>query len=594
MTLYSLWERVALLSATALVISLLLMLASLPLITLGWLTDRFTKLRFTASVLIFLPTIVLLAMAALLLFDNFTLTLFGWGIRNAHEPGAWAYRLLTTVLLFKSAKWLHGMLYQVEIGKDLIIAARTVLAILAVGVPVILVAVLLAADETDDSFVADKELPNIVILSSDGVWSEHMSVYGYERPTTPFLDSVKEEFLIAENHFANASDTGGSVVSLLTGKLPTTTKVVYPPDVLRGRDSFQHLPGILKKLGYYNADISMRHYADPYDLNMQDGFSETNFRKVEETGGNLIVWLRKHPGLNPTALFTSRISERLSERFKLITKDKPIMDPLAEVNKPDKRFIRDPARMTEIQRFIGESHQPFFLHVHMMGTHGTRFKPRKRIYSTEESYPLDWVDDGYDDAIIDFDLYVQETYELLQQSGMLDSTIFIISSDHGYKHDPLQRVPMMLRMPGMTHTGTISGNTQRLDIAPTLLELIGAKKPAWMEGQSMLAKETGDTNNRLIFATGANSSKSADGIFWSVSSPQAPWYSLGRLFLVKCNQGFNLHMVDMELKEKEIEGSTLGCTDKISSDDARQMMLAHLQERGYETESITTGNIKVQ
>ena len=373
----------------------------------------------------------------------------------------------------------------------------------------------------------------------------------------------------------------------MTGKLPTTTRVIYPPDVLRGRDSFQHLPGILKKLGYYNADISMRHYADPYDLNMQDGFSETNFRKVEETGGNLVVWLRKFPGLNPTALFTNRISERLSERFKLIAKDKPIMDPLAEVNKPDKRFIRDPARMTEIQRFISESHQPFFLHVHMMGTHGTRFKPRKRIYSTEESYPLDWVDGGYDDAIIDFDLYVQETYELLQESGMLDSTVFIISSDHGYKHDPLQRVPMMLRMPGMTNTGTIAGNSQRLDIAPTLLELIGSEAPAWMEGHSMLASDTGESDNRPIFATGARSSKSAEGIFWSVSSPQAPWYSLGSLFLVKCNQGFKLLLEDMDLHEKEIEGSSLSCPDKISPEDARQLMLAHLQKRGYQTDSST-------
>ncbi len=302
---------------------------------------------------------MLLAMALLLLFDNFTLTLFGWGIRNAHEPGAWAYRLLTIVLLFKAAGWLHRWLYLRSTGNDLVMVAKLAVAIAALGIPVVLVAILLTPDNEPDALTANKELPNIIILSSDGLWAEHMSVYGYERPTTPFLDSVKDEFLIAENHFANASDTGGSVVSLLTGKLPTTTRVIYPPDVLHGNDSYQHFPGILKKLGYYNADISMRHYADPYDLNMRDGFSETNFREIEESGGNLIDWLRKHPGLNPTALFTNRISERMSERFGLIVKDKPILDPLAEVNKPDKRFIRDPMRMAEIERFLAESHQPF-------------------------------------------------------------------------------------------------------------------------------------------------------------------------------------------------------------------------------------------
>ncbi len=582
MTLYSVWEKTALLSATVFIISTLLLLSSVPLIGLGWLINRFTKFQLVSSVLSFLPAIILLAMAVLLLFDNFTLTLFGWGIRNAQEPGAWAYRLLTIVLVFKAAGWLHRLLYKPEIGTDLVIAAKTALVISALGIPVVLFAVLLSADEEGEVIAADKELPNIIILSSDGLWAEHMSVYGYERPTTPFLDSVKDEFLIAENHFANASDTGGSVVSLLTGKLPTTTRVIYPPDVLRGIDSYQHFPGILKKLGYYNADISMRHYADPYDLNMRDGFSETNFRKIETSGGNLIEWLQQHPGLNPTALFTNQISERMSERFGLIVKDKPIQDPLAEVNKPDKRFIRDPMRMAEIQRFLSESHQPFFLHIHMMGTHGTRFKPRERIYSTEESYPLDWVIDGFDDAIIDFDRYVEETYELLESNGLLESTIFIISSDHGYKHDPLQRVPMLLRMPGKTRTGKIAGNTQRLDIAPTLLELIGSKAPDWMEGRSMLAAHTGESDQRPIFATGATQSKSADGIFWSVTSLQAPWYSLGKLFLVSCKQGFKLNIEDMDLQENEIAGSNLSCADKLSLKDARQLMLAHLQERGYQ------------
>lgn len=192
-----------------------------------------------------------------------------------------------------------------------------------------------------------------------------------------------------------------------------------------------------------------------------------------------------------------------------------------------------------------------------------------------------WVEDGYDDAIIDFDRYVKETYDLLKDSGLLDSTIFIISSDHGFKHDPLSRVPMVLRMPGQTHTGFIGGNTQRLDIAPTLLEAIGIEVPVWMEGLSMLSTDTDELSARSIFASGSKGDKSVDGIFWSVSNPQPPWYSLGRLFLVKCNQGFALSIDSMVLRETKIEGSTLSCTDKISPSDARQLMLAHLKERGY-------------
>jgi arylsulfatase A-like enzyme len=194
---------------------------------------------------------------------------------------------------------------------------------------------------------------------------------------------------------------------------------------------------------------------------------------------------------------------------------------------------------------------------------------------------LDWFEDGYDDAIIDFDRYVEETYNLLKDSGMLDSTIFIISSDHGFKHDPLHRLPMMLRLPGRTEAGTIGGNTQRLDIAPTLLAAINVEAPGWMEGQSMLSTAAGEPGARRIFASGSAWAKSAEGIFWSVSNPQPPWYSLGSLYMVKCNQGFTLRLDSMELQMTSIDGSTLQCEDQLTVEEARQLMLAHLKERGY-------------
>jgi arylsulfatase A-like enzyme len=165
------------------------------------------------------------------------------------------------------------------------------------------------------------------------------------------------------------------VISLLTGKLPTTTRVIYPPDALRGSDSFQHLPGILKRLGYYNADISMRHYADPYDLNLRNGFDKANFRKLDESGGHLIAALRKSPRLNPNSLLVDRMAERARERHKHISKDQPMMDPLAVVNRPDRSWIRDTNRTAETERLVLNATRPFFIDVHLMGTHGKASNP---------------------------------------------------------------------------------------------------------------------------------------------------------------------------------------------------------------------------
>lgn len=584
MSLYSVWEKIGVLSASALIMSVALFLVSLPFFVLAWILSRTTQRLLNVSLAAFFPASLLLAFAMLVVIDNFTLTLFGWGVRNTSEFTVYLYRLLTIVLVVLASWLLYGFLngrYSAGLLKSLTVATGLVFA---GSIPMFLSTTSIPVEKV--AFVAgsDPLLPNILIFSGDGISANHMSVYGYERPTTPFLESARDEFLIAENHFTNDSDTGGSVISLLSGKLPTTTRVIYPPDVLRGNDSYEHLPGLLKKLGYYNADISMRHYADPYDLNMRGGFAEANFRKLKVTGGTLVSTIREIPALNPASLLIDRISERISERFDHIWKNRKMEDPMAAVNAPDLRWISDPDRMEEIRRFIDTARQPFFLNVHMMGTHGERFRPTRRIYSTEEDYATLWSVDGYDDAIIDFDRWVGEIYNFLKQRNILESTILIVSSDHGVVHSALDRLPMMLRLPGQEQTGVISGNSQRLDIAPTLLHAIGIKPPDWMEGHSMLDSEYRQVGSPFIFASGSSSAKSAEGAFWSVSLPVAPWFTLGQQFLIHCNQGFILKLASMEVSGKMIDGSTMDCEDTMSTEEARRILLSHLAKKGYSWE----------
>ncbi len=75
---------------------------------------------------------------------------------------------------------------------------------------------------------------NVVLITTDGLETAFMSVYGYEKDTTPFLRTLAPKALIARNHFSNSGNTGGSITSILTGKHPTTNRVLYRPDILRG------------------------------------------------------------------------------------------------------------------------------------------------------------------------------------------------------------------------------------------------------------------------------------------------------------------------------------------------------------------------
>ena len=52
--------------------------------------------------------------------------------------------------------------------------------------------------------------------------------------------------------------------------------MLFPPDILKNKDSYQHLPGLLKSLGYFNVQLSTPYYGDAYALNLLDGFDLSN------------------------------------------------------------------------------------------------------------------------------------------------------------------------------------------------------------------------------------------------------------------------------------------------------------------------------
>lgn len=580
MSLYTAWESLGMLAITSLIMAVFLLVVSLPFVFAAWLLGRSGMTPLLARGLGVLPAAFLGAAIMLLLVDNFTLTLFGWGVRNAKGHSIWVYRAMTAGFVFIATWTLYRFLdgrYSRRVPR-MVLLASGLLSLIAI--PLFFALNTTASTPVIKPVGPQKGLPNILILSGDGLSASHLSLYGYKRPTTPFMDSVQDEFLVAENQFSNASDTGGSVISLLSGKLPTTTRVIYPPDALRGDYAYQHLPGVLKASGYYNVDISLRHYADPQDLNMREGFDEANFRKLSESGGRLLAAIRRYPRLSQASQLSDRIFERIFMRFMHIWGNLPMTIPAVEVDAPDKRWVRDHHRLAEIRRVVNEAPRPFFLNVHAIGTHGKTFKPSERVWSSEEDRDEIWSVDGYDDAILDFDRMLAEVYHLLRDKNLLNKTILVVSSDHGFRHSATQRLPLLIRVPEASIKGRLGGNTQRLDIAPTLLDLLDIPVPDWMEGDSLVDPEF-NGHGRFIFATGTATDRSLDGRFWTVSSPKPPWYTLGRLFLVHCDQAFMLELDGMSLAEVPVRGSTVTCDESLSADAALALMKQHLRERGY-------------
>ena len=72
-----------------------------------------------------------------------------------------------------------------------------------------------------DSAATPAAKPNVMVIVLDSLRADHVGVYGYNRPTTPFLDMLAREGLVFEQVLAQSSYTRQSVPSILTGRYPS-------------------------------------------------------------------------------------------------------------------------------------------------------------------------------------------------------------------------------------------------------------------------------------------------------------------------------------------------------------------------------------
>ena len=87
----------------------------------------------------------------------------------------------------------------------------------------------------------------------------------------------------------------------------------------------------------------------------------------------------------------------------------------------------------------------------------------------------------------------------LDELGMRDDTVVVFTSDHGFslmehnrwsKHNLFSvenRVPLMIRVPGLTQKAQSMSYVELIDVYPTIAELLGFKTPERVEGISLVS-----------------------------------------------------------------------------------------------------------
>jgi arylsulfatase A-like enzyme len=364
---------------------------------------------------------------------------------------------------------------------------------------------------------------NIILVTFDALAAENMSLYGYFRETTPQMDMFAEESYIFNNMYAGYNSTAPSVISLLTGKYPTTHGAVtnWYFHIERGvRD--ENIAALMRTGGYQTAAVVSNYLAHPMHNMTYESFDYLRYPYVK------LLW---------SEVFLSEIIMRLAriECFPGYIVDfvRRYQDLLIKLS-PRHSAVNTqplwPASLTfqEAIDYLESADSPFFLWVHVIPPHDPylpsdkfkyaflkekvfdSYRDQLRIehlqqYENEFQPTVDKLRSRYDEFLLDTDYEFGLFLEAVKRLGHYEDSIIIVSADHGesfekgvlmhggqYLYQPMIHIPLIIHMPGQEQGKRTSSNAETVDIAPTILELTGLEIPGWIEGESLVKAMQGD------------------------------------------------------------------------------------------------------
>jgi len=366
---------------------------------------------------------------------------------------------------------------------------------------------------------AERPGSNIILISFDAFSAEEMSLYGYQRPTTPNMEAFAKKATVFSNFYAGSTFTTPCIGVMLTGAYPSENGVYGLAGQVPAAHADHSLPQVMRAAGYATGGFLSNPWAYYLAKSLRGGFEELP-EPVFHPGGMQHIWTLSTP-LHQD----SRIGSRIAEYFDLEGQWESWQgkeESLAFRMRPNATF----AEARELLHHLPEG---FFLWVHVIAPHHPylpdvadqgRLIPEAEVQSfTEESWTL-WkphygpevqpqVDRrrlAYDEFVMSTDRAFGEFMSDLENSGRLRNTTVIVSADHGesfeggiYQHQtpdltrPVIHIPLIIKTPEQQSGRTLSYPADQTALAPTILAIAGQQKPAWMHGESLAPLLNGGT-----------------------------------------------------------------------------------------------------
>jgi arylsulfatase A-like enzyme len=354
---------------------------------------------------------------------------------------------------------------------------------------------------------------DVLVVVLDTVRSDHVSGNGYSRKTTPAIDALAADGTSFRSAFTVAPRTWQSFVSILTGLYPPHHNVRYIYDEPL-RPDVPTLSSILGSKGYDTGAFDIV----PFVRGMTGGRGFDDYidlARKPPTPAREVAAVPALPGqfTPPDALTLGVVWDWIDAR-----RGKPFF-AFVRLLGGHWPYLATPEQMDDFDSCEGQDH------TFNDGSFGVGVGKKKYegfVLSDEERYRKRFYDPGYSTATIHhmiahYDAALRNTdasigilIAHLRDAGLLRRTIVVITADHGeafgetgyFTHGPkldeaAMRVPLVIRLPDefrRAKRGQVIDDLVRVvDIAPTVLDVVGIDPPKGLDGVSLLPALTGDT-----------------------------------------------------------------------------------------------------
>ena len=308
-----------------------------------------------------------------------------------------------------------------------------------------------------------------------------MRSYGYARNTTPFIDAYAKDGVLFSSLYCQAIPTHPSFTSVYTGQYAITHGIVSHGGVRNLDRGTPVLPEILQQNGYTTCAVDNLYrqkewFARGYEFyinpRLQGRLQQTI--PCEEYNARAVPWLRSHA----------------NEKFFLFVH---YWDPHTPYLPPEgyRHLFYDGDPCDPKNRSL----EPVWEHPYSKHLKGWFDQLMPGITDAEYIVAM------YDGEIRYVDDRLRELLGTLEELGLVDDTLVVIFGDHGetmYKHriyfdhhglyDDVIHVPLIIKWPGARQKGVrVSHLVQHVDVAPTILDMVGIPLSDSMEGKSLVS-----------------------------------------------------------------------------------------------------------